>query len=236
MGIKSVFAISVTAFSPWNYSHLIPTVVVWVLKQRKTSLAQKARDSHLSPVCAPACLVVNSALELRLSSTRWSSFVSTLKLLSENWPSLAHSAADICVYWELSTEMELDGWRIHLFCSLQAQDGFASAPLHSLFLLLFFQIIVKVQHSTSLSPCVLLDWTYWTYLHYKRSPTVPFTGIASLWVFRTVTYRWEESRTFGCTGSSWCWPYSLWSIAAYIFWEPWGCSLLLPTTGLKAGF
>lgn len=203
-------------------------------KAKKNKIGTKSkRLSHLNSVCAPACLMLNSALELKLSSTRWSNSVSALKPLSENWPRLVHSASDICVYWGLSTEMELDGWRIHLSCSLQAQDGFTSAPPQSLFLLLFFQMIVKVRHNTSLSLCVLEGWTYWTYLHYKRSPTVPFTGISSLWVFRTVTYRQEESWTFDCRGSGWCWPSSPWSFTAYVFWEAWGCSPLLSMTELK---
>lgn len=87
VGIKSIFAVTVTAFSPWNYSYLIPTIVVWVLKQRKMGLVQGARIhwykrfSDLSFLCVPACLVMDTALEFRLASACniacWSNFVPT---------------------------------------------------------------------------------------------------------------------------------------------------------------
>lgn len=114
-------------------------------KAKKNKIGTRSkRLSDLSLLCAPACLVMDTALEFRLASTVtacWSNFVPTPKPLSENWLSLIHSVTDLRMFWELGTEMGLVDCKIHLSCSAWAWDEFASAmhQFQSLLLLDYYE-------------------------------------------------------------------------------------------------
>lgn len=50
MGIESIFTITITTFSPWDDTHLIPPAILWVLKGKKYKTCQEEKV-HILQKC-----------------------------------------------------------------------------------------------------------------------------------------------------------------------------------------